>query len=104
MRSKEVITILKFLIDKRVKRIKSMWKREKEKSELFEREYIKERNKRLSLEPLLFNESEKEYVLSLILLDEVINSHNHTSQGLYTELNTQLLDFISDLRSKIKKM
>jgi hypothetical protein len=93
--------LLKFINDKRVSRIKAMWKREREKAELFEREYIKERDKRMELEKKLLDEKEKAYIRELIKFDRVINSHKHTSQGLYSELDVELLAFTDKLLDKL---
>lgn len=96
--------ILKFLRDQRVKRIKGLWKRATERADLFEREYVKERNKRMLLESVALSEIEKEYIKLLIKSDQVINSHKHTSHGLYSEFDEELFDFTSSLLIKISKM
>ncbi|MGM7719414.1 hypothetical protein [Metabacillus sp. Hm71] len=95
--------ILGIFKDMRVKRLKAMWKREREKYELFEREYIKERDRRIELESLLFNDIEKEYLRQLLLQEEVLHSHKHTSFGLYSELDVDFLDFLTELRIKLNK-
>jgi hypothetical protein len=96
--------MFKFLQDKRLKKEKTKHAVQKKRANYFVEKYMEEHKKRSDLEALILNEQEKEYVLSLLLQDEVINSHKHTSQGLYSELDTELLDFISNVRAKIRNM
>jgi hypothetical protein len=93
--------LFKFINDKRVSRLKLRLKREQEKAALFERKYIEERNKRMELEKKSLTKQEKLYIRSLIHLGKVVNSHKHIFQGLYSQLNIELLDFTDQLLRKL---
>lgn len=74
-----------------------------ENREVYER-YIEAQNKRFELESLMLNEQEKEYVRGLISFDRVINSHRHSSSGLYSDIDGNFIEFTNRIVNKISRM
>lgn len=81
-----------------------MYLQERKKAELFERKFIEERDKRIELESHKLTELDIKYIKSLIQFDETINGLKHGRWGLYSEENTEFLDYTTELKSKLSKL